>query len=78
MTQKQTRDFLIRNIPAELYDRLEKSARNHHRSKTQEAIVILSEGLEARVPPLQKPTPFKWPKKLKSKDILKAIDEGRE
>lgn len=78
MSNKQTKDFLIRNIPLELYNLLKKSAREHHRSNTQEAIVALSLGLTNSPEPLQRPRPFKWPKKLKSNDILKAIDEGRE
>jgi plasmid stability protein len=37
-TEKTTKDFLIRNMPMDLYIRLEKSAKEHHRSRTQEAI----------------------------------------
>jgi len=78
MTNKQTKDFLLRNIPIELYQLLEKSAREHHRSKTQEAIVILSQSLSRHAPKIKKPLPFEWPKKLKSGAIFKAIEEGRE
>jgi hypothetical protein len=42
MEQRQTRDFLIRNMPIEIYHLLEKSAKEHHLSKTQEAIITLS------------------------------------
>ena len=42
MQQKQTRDFLIRNMPVELYHSFEEAAKAHHRSRTQEAIVALT------------------------------------
>lgn len=78
MRQKQTRDFLIRNIPLDIYNLLEKAAKDHHRSKTQEAIVALSQGLAFERHALRKPTPFKWKKKLTNKFIQNAIEEGRE
>lgn len=73
-----TKDFLIRNMPMELYLRLEKAAKEHHRSRTQEAIFTLSQGLAPMVPPLKTPKPFKWEKDFTSDDIIKAIHEGRE
>lgn len=78
MEQKQTRDFLIRNMPVEVYNLLEKSAQEHHRSRTQEAIVALTNGLSIYSHQVKKPTPFKWKKKISSKFIEDAIDEGRE
>ncbi|MES2272577.1 MAG: TraY domain-containing protein [Chlamydiota bacterium] len=78
MTQKQTRDFLIRNMPVEVYNLLEKAAKEHHRSKTQEAIVALINGLSVYDCRIKKPIPFKWKKKPSSKFIEEAINEGRE
>lgn len=75
---KQTKDFLIRRMPMDLYKRLEKSAKEHHRSRTQEAIFTLSQGLTPLVPPLKTPKPFKWGKDFTSDEIIKAIHEGRE
>lgn len=73
---KNTKDFLIRNIPIELFERLERAAELHHRSKTQEAIVLLTNGL-TDIPPIKKLKPFKWEKRVDSKFLRKAIDGGR-
>ncbi len=77
MKQKQTRDLLIRNVPIEIYLQLEKAAKEHHRSKTQEAIVALTNGLSLQSP-VRKPIPFKWKKKVSNEFIEKAIKEGRK
>ncbi len=77
MRKAQTKNILIRNIPIDVYEKLELSAKDHHRSKNQEAIVLLSEGLNKPKTSFDKPQPFKWPRKLKSKFILDSIDEGR-
>lgn len=78
VSAKETKDFLIRGMPRDLYLRLEKSAKEHHRSKTQEAIVTLYQGLAPVVPALEVPTPLSWKKKYSSKEIKKAIQERRE
>ena len=78
MKRKQTRDFLIRNIPIEVFNLLEESAREHNRSKTQEAIVALTTGLSLYSHRIKQPKPFKWRKKISSKFIEKAIEEGHE
>lgn len=78
MDQRQTRDFLIRNMPIEVYTLLDKAAKEHHRSKMQEAIVALTNGLTMSNHQVKKPTPFKWKKKISSKFIQQAIEEGRE
>lgn len=73
-----TKDFLIRNMPIDLYIRLEKAAKMHHRSRTQEAIFTLSQALPPIVPPLKAPKPFNWGKDFTSDEIIKDIHEGRE
>lgn len=78
MDQNQTRDFLIRNMPVELYYSLEAAAKAHHRSRTQEAIVALKNGLRGTPLPLKKPKPFQWGKKITNRFIQEAIEEGRE
>jgi len=78
MEQKQTRDFLIRNMPIEIYNLLEKAAKEHPRSKTQEAIIALTNGLSRHGHQLKKPTPFKWDKNISRKFINEAIQEGRK
>lgn len=78
MKNKQTRDFLIRNIPLEVYMLLEQSAKEHHRSKTQEALVVLIKGLSHQGLELQRPKPLRWKKKISNRFIQEAIQEGRE
>lgn len=76
--RKNTRNFLLRNIPVEIFALLEKSAKEHHRSKTQEALVALTNGLTVSEPVIQKPKPFKWGRKITGKMVTEAIEEGRE
>jgi plasmid stability protein len=78
MHKQPTRDFLIRNMPVELYNSLEAAAKAHHRSRTQEAIVALTNGLKSTPTPFKKPIPFQWGKKITNRFIREAIDEGRE
>lgn len=78
MKQKETRDLLIRNIPIEVYNLLEKAAKEHHRSKTQEAIVALTTGLSIARHRLKQPVPFKWKTKITNNFIENAIKEGRD
>ena len=76
--QTQTKDFLIRNMPIEVHNLLEEAAKSHHRSKTQEAIVVLSNSLSQHTHQLREPQPFNWKEKPTSEFIRKAIKEGRE
>ena len=78
MQHSKTKDFLIRSMPIELYNLLEKSAQEHHRSRTRDAVVVLTNGLTSAAKPLKKPKPFRWGKKITNKFINDAIDEGRE
>lgn len=75
---KQTQDFLIRNMPIEIYNTLKEAAAAHHRSMAQEAIVALTSALTTPSLRLQKPKPFKWKTKITNKFIENAIQEGRE
>ena len=50
-------DLLVRNLPAEIHERLKEAAAEHRRSVTQEAIEALRLGLDAmprsiELPPL--------------------------
>ena len=78
MKRKQTRDFLIRNIPLELFRLLEESAKEHNRTKTQEAIVALATGLSIHSHRIRQPKLFIWREKISNPFIERAIDEGRE
>ena len=78
MKRKQTRDLLIRNIPIEVFNLLEESAKEHNRSKTQEAIVALTTGLSIYSNRIRRPKPFEWQEKISNQFIERAIDEGRE
>jgi len=78
MRRRQTRDFLIRNIPLEIFNLLEESAKEHNRSKTQEAIVALATGLSISNNRIRQPKPFKWQEKISNQFIERVIDEGRE
>lgn len=78
MTERNSKNFLIRNMPLELYHLLENEAKVHHRSRNQEAIFALTQGLTIPSKGLKKPKPFKWGQKITSKFIYDAIDEGRE
>lgn len=75
---RKSKDFLIRNMPIEVYYLLEKSAKENHRSKAQEALVVLESGLTIRQQVLKKPKPFDWKTKITKSFIEKAIKEGRE
>jgi hypothetical protein len=78
MKKKESFDLLLRNIPIDVYHLLEESAKEHNRSKTQEAIVALTNGLARSKHCILRPRPFRWKKKISSKFIEDAINEGRE
>lgn len=75
--QKQTRDFLIRNIPSKVYTSLEKLAKAHHRSKTKEALIALMRGLSLSDHHIKQPEPFDWNTKISTQLIVDAINEGQ-
>jgi len=74
----------LKNIPDEIYDRLKAAAGAHHRSLNKEAIACLERALQqpeanvaerlARVRELRASLK---PRKFKSHDILRAIEQGR-
>lgn len=41
--------FQVRDLPEEIYSQLSYLAEKEHRSLTQEAIVLLKEGIEAKI-----------------------------
>jgi hypothetical protein len=57
---------------------LKASAKEHNRSKAQEAIVALATGLSIQSNRIKRPKPFKWRSKISNALIDQAIDEGRE
>lgn len=71
------KDLLIRNVPMPIHNLLERTAKEHRRSKTQEALVALTNGLTVPTKNLRKPVPFQWKSKLTTRSIQKAIEEGR-
>ena len=76
--QPQHRDLLIRNVSVEIHRVLEKTAKEHHRSKTQEALIVLINGLSVPVKPLRKPVAFEWKSDITTKFIQDAIEEDRD
>jgi antitoxin FitA len=74
----------LKNIPDEIYEQLKSAARAHHRSVNREAIACLERALQqpevdpaeqlARIQQLRSAL---GPRKFKSRDILRAIDQGR-
>jgi hypothetical protein len=73
MKRKQARDLLIRNMPLEIFNLLEESAKDHNRSITQEAIVALAIGLSICSNQIRKPKPFKWREKISNQFIERAL-----
>jgi plasmid stability protein len=67
--------ILIKDIPADLHDRLRQRAQRDHRSLNKEVIALLEEALTPRAavpPPIQAAFPL-------TQDWLeKAISQGRE
>jgi plasmid stability protein len=50
--------LLIKHLPAELHKRLRESAVRHRRSMTQQALVLLEDGLARAEPPAELPPPL--------------------
>lgn len=73
MKLKETRDFLIRKMPIEIYNLIEKAAKKHNRNKTQEALVALKMRSLFSRHTLQQLTPLKWQKRISSAFIKNAL-----
>lgn len=74
---ERTKAVLVR-MPIELFNLVEKSAHEHRRSNTQELIVAIETGLAAILGPIKEPRRLKFKKKITKKELLEAIEEGRE
>ena len=72
-----TKAVLVR-MPIELFKLVEKSAHEHRRSNTQELIIAIETGLAANLGPIKEPFRLKFKKKITKKELLEAIEEGRE
>lgn len=68
--------LVIKDLPAELHQRLKAEAAQHHRSMTREAIFLLEQGLRAG-PGVPAFTPYKGAFRLTSRLIGQARAEGR-
>ncbi|HMP72260.1 MAG TPA: hypothetical protein PKE55_03260 [Kiritimatiellia bacterium] len=69
--------LVIKDLPADLHRRLKAEAATHHRSMTQQAIVILKQGLHS-VSPVPAFRPYKGKVPLTDDFISTAKREGRE
>ncbi len=68
--------LVIKTLPAELHRRLKEEARENHRSMTQQAIVLLNEGLH-RVPSIPSIKAYRGRFPLTNTFINQAKREGR-
>ena len=68
--------LVIKDLPAELHRRLKNDAAQQHRSMTQQAIMILEQGLQ-RVRPIREFAPYRGTFPLTNGFINKAKREGR-
>jgi len=69
--------LVIKQLPEDLHRRLKNDAARHHRSMTQQAIVILESAL-GTVPPIPSVRPVKLGVPLTNAFINRAKREGRE
>jgi plasmid stability protein len=68
--------LVIKDLPVELHRRLKDEAAQHHRSMTQQAIVILEQGLH-RVRPIPAFRAYKGTFPLTNEFMSSAKREGR-
>ena len=68
--------FVIKDLPIEIHRRLKDEATQHHRSMTQQAIVILEQGLR-RVQPVPAIKAYKGRFPLTNEFVNSAKREGR-
>lgn len=74
----------LKNIPDDVYDRLKAAAVTHHRSINKEAIACLERALQEpeanvgeRLARIRELRASLKPRQFKSRDILRAIEQGR-
>ena len=74
----------LKNIPDAIYERLKAAAVENHRSVNKEAIACLERALKQpqtdvaeRLARISKLHASLQPRKFKSRDILRAIEQGR-
>ena len=73
--------LVLKNLPEQLHERLKAQAAEHRRSLTQEAILVLEQGLltRPRRTPLLLPPPYVLEGgPLTIEQIEAAIEDGRE
>lgn len=73
--------LVLKNLPEQLHERLKAQATEHRRSLTQEAILVLEQGLltRPRRAPLLLPPPYVLKGgPLTIEQIEAAIEDGRE
>jgi plasmid stability protein len=73
--------LVLKNLPEQLHERLKAQAAEHRRSLTQEAILVLEQGLltRPRRAPLLLPPPYVLKGgPLTIEQIEAAIEDGRE
>ena len=68
--------ILIKDIPADLHERLREAAVRDHRSLSKEVIALLEAALAERVPDLPPPIELAFP--LTPDWLDRAVSEGRE
>jgi hypothetical protein len=68
--------LLIKNVPPEVHEWLKREAERNRRSMTQQAIVILEEGMQ-RFRPVRFPAPVQTRTVLTAEFIDRAKREGR-
>ena len=68
--------ILIKDIPADLHDRLRQAAQRDHRSLNKEVIALLEEALKPRS--VELPSPIRGAFALTPDWLERAISEGRE
>lgn len=69
--------FLVKNLPAELHERLRREAAHHHRSMNREVIAILEKELGG-AGPMALPPPVRGKRPVDPAWVVKVIREARD
>ena len=70
--------LLIKDVPDELHKKLRETAARHRRSMTQEALVLLEEGLRRAVSPAELPPPLSGRIAMTRQFAFRGRREGRK